>query len=216
MAISAPALACSTIAGSPPPTGIESQTPDLPNVVEIAISGFSYFPTVAVLSPGQTLRWTNFDAIEHTSTAQTGPGTLVPSGVFDTGSLNYLEFADRAAPAVGTYSYYCLPHGSSMQATVVVRGPGDVNGDRQVNFDDLLVLAANYNQPAQSFVQGDLTVDGQVNFDDLLVLAAHYNTAVAGEWSYAQVVPEPALAFGGFGVFWGLLSRRERSLRPRE
>jgi hypothetical protein len=67
---------------------------------------------------------------------------------------------------------------------------GDATGDRVVNFDDLLILAKNYNKPNQTFAQGDFTGDGVVNFDDLLVLAKNYNkTLPAGG--------EAVLAAGG-------------------
>jgi hypothetical protein len=55
---------------------------------------------------------------------------------------------------------------------------GDVNRDGSVNFDDLLVLAKNYNATAAIFGQGDLNGDGVVNFDDLLILAKNYNQTV--------------------------------------
>jgi hypothetical protein len=59
----------------------------------------------------------------------------------------------------------------------------DANRDASVNFDDLLVLASNYNQSSRSFSQGDFTYDGVVNFDDLLILASRYN----------QTLPTPGL-----------------------
>jgi ELWxxDGT repeat protein len=55
---------------------------------------------------------------------------------------------------------------------------GDANRDAVVNFDDLLVLAANYNQGGRTFSQGDFNYDGTVNFDDLLILASRYNTSL--------------------------------------
>ncbi len=55
---------------------------------------------------------------------------------------------------------------------------GDANNDAAVDFDDLLVLAANYNQSGRSFSQGDSTYDGVVNFDDLLLLASRYNQSL--------------------------------------
>jgi hypothetical protein len=57
--------------------------------------------------------------------------------------------------------------------------PGDATGDGVVNFDDLLVLAKNYNKSGVTLAQGDFTGDGLVNFDDLLVLAKNYNKSVA-------------------------------------
>jgi Ca2+-binding RTX toxin-like protein len=65
---------------------------------------------------------------------------------------------------------------------------GDANVNNTVNFDDLLVLAANYNQSGRSWSQGDFTFDGVVNFDDLLALASNYNRTIAG------APPPPLLA----------------------
>ncbi len=116
VAFLAPARACSTDYPHPdgnasgPRLGLEGAPADEPGVVEISISGFAYSPEVAILSPGQTLRWTNYDSIDHTATAQTGPGTLQPSGAFDTGSLLQLESGSAPAPAIGTYSYLNFAH----------------------------------------------------------------------------------------------------------
>ncbi len=57
---------------------------------------------------------------------------------------------------------------------------GDLNRDRVVNFDDLLVLAQNYGQSGLSFTQGNLDRDlaGNVDFDDLLLLAQWYGTSL--------------------------------------
>jgi uncharacterized delta-60 repeat protein len=71
---------------------------------------------------------------------------------------------------------------------------GDANRDRTVNFDDLLVLAANYNATGRTFTQGDFNYDGTVNFDDLLILASRYNTSLP-----AAAVPLGILAGGGPG-----------------
>ncbi len=53
---------------------------------------------------------------------------------------------------------------------------GDCNRDRQVNFDDLLIVAQNYNLSPRTFSTGNVnySADGLVNFDDLLILAQQY------------------------------------------
>jgi hypothetical protein len=68
----------------------------------------------------------------------------------------------------------------------------DFNNDSAVNFDDLLLLAANYNA-ANTNAGGDANYDGQVNFDDLLILAASYNTSLPGvvAVSAPPAAPEP-------------------------
>jgi hypothetical protein len=55
---------------------------------------------------------------------------------------------------------------------------GDANGDRVVNFNDLLIVARNYNQSGKTYADGDLNGDGAVNFNDLLILARSYNTGL--------------------------------------
>ena len=57
---------------------------------------------------------------------------------------------------------------------------GDVNRDRIVNFNDLLIVAQNYGQPNRTFSQGnvDYSPDGLVNFSDLLIIAQQYGTSL--------------------------------------
>jgi hypothetical protein len=44
-----------------------------------------------------------------------------------------------------------------------------------VNFNDLLILASNYNKTGATYATGDFDGDGAVNFNDLLTLARNYN-----------------------------------------
>jgi hypothetical protein len=91
---------------------------------------------------------------------------------------------------------------------------GDATLDGTVNFDDLLKLAANYNQSGAYWTDGDFTYDGTVNFDDLLKLAANYNQtlsgSLAGDWALAQAaVPEPT-SLAIVGALAGMALRRRR------
>ena len=109
---------------------------------------------------------------------------------------------------------YGLGHAGAQQSKAVAAGigsaaisdvfalPGDATGDGIVNFDDLVILAQNYNQSGNTSYQiGDFTNDGLVNFDDLVILAQHYNSAAivpgapaafTADWALAQsLVPEP-------------------------
>jgi hypothetical protein len=73
---------------------------------------------------------------------------------------------------------------------------GDATHDGTVNFNDLLILAANYNTTGRTFAQGnfDYSPDGSVNFDDLLILASHYNTSLPVGAPAPLVAPPPAPA----------------------
>ncbi|MFT3785853.1 MAG: PEP-CTERM sorting domain-containing protein [Tepidisphaeraceae bacterium] len=99
---------------------------------------------------------------------------------------------------------------------------GDWNLDGNVNFGDLLMLAANYGSTTGRWSQGDGNYDGNVNFNDLLALASNYGYtpagalaasvtgSFAGDWALAQsMVPEPSSAAL---VLLGMLgaSRRRR------
>jgi len=67
---------------------------------------------------------------------------------------------------------------------------GDLNDDRSVGFDDLLVLAQHYGQSGVTYAQGDIDGDGKVAFEDLLILSQKY-----GESATAPAiapVPEPS------------------------
>jgi CSLREA domain-containing protein len=57
---------------------------------------------------------------------------------------------------------------------------GDANRDRKVDFNDLVVLAQNYNLGGKTFSQGnfDYSPDGKVDFADLVILAQHYNATL--------------------------------------
>ena len=89
--------------------------------------------------------------------------------------------------------------------TVRTTWKGDANLDSKVDFDDLLILARNYNQTSGlDWSRGDYDRDGTVNFNDLLALARNYNVAAgadamssdfASDWALAQsLVPEPTVA----------------------
>ncbi len=90
------------------------------------------------------------------------------------GRYKVLTNATALADGAGNSRPFSMPN---FTFTVL---PGDANSDAVVNFDDLLILAANYNQSQRVFSQGDFNRNGTVNFDDLLILAARYNTSVAG------------------------------------
>lgn len=57
---------------------------------------------------------------------------------------------------------------------------GDATGDGIVDFDDLLVVAQNYNTNGKTFSQGNFNYDGSgiVDFGDLLTLAQNYGVNV--------------------------------------
>jgi hypothetical protein len=78
---------------------------------------------------------------------------------------------------------------------------GDANFDGAVGFDDLVVLAQNYNSIG-SWSEGDFNGDGKVDFFDLVILAQNYNKSL--------VKSAPAGAAGALTASESEIPSRER------
>lgn len=134
-------------------------------------------------------------------------GRIVPS--VSGGVYGYLE----ASAATGFTGTFAGQTGIDM-TSLLIRPTlaGDATLDGTVNFDDLLKLAAGYNN-AGSWGAGDFNYDGTVNFDDLLLLASNYNNSfVAGSvWASARaILPEPVIVTGWVAAGMCLSARRRR------
>jgi cyclophilin family peptidyl-prolyl cis-trans isomerase len=70
---------------------------------------------------------------------------------------------------------------------------GDADHNRSVDFNDLAVMAQNYNSSGKTFAQGDFNYDGNVDFLDLALLAQRYNTSLPAP-AAPVVEAAPALA----------------------
>jgi rhamnogalacturonan endolyase len=84
--------------------------------------------------------------------------SIAPGGIADA--------AGNAMPGTDLFDFFVLA--------------GDANRDRMVDFNDLLVLAQNYNQSGLTFSDGnfDYSPEGIVGFSDLLLLAQRYNQSI--------------------------------------
>lgn len=80
------------------------------HVVEIV--DFGYAPADLTISAGDTVTWTNLDAVAHTATAT--------DGTWDTGLLEQGASASITFTAAGTYEYLCTPHPSMTGRITVV------------------------------------------------------------------------------------------------
>jgi ELWxxDGT repeat protein len=69
--------------------------------------------------------------------------------------------------------------------------PGDINRDRSVDFNDLVILAKNFGTGARNAAQGDINGDGNVDFNDLVILAQRYDTSLPPP-PVAAISPAPA------------------------
>lgn len=72
------------------------------------------------INTGDTVTWTLADALPHTVTSLTGPGSFASAQLSGSGQTFAFTFT-----AAGTYTYQCNVHPGSMTGTVVVEAAGD-------------------------------------------------------------------------------------------
>lgn len=80
------------------------------NAVEIA--DFAFSPPTLTIVAGESVTWTNADAVVHTATSG--------SGAFDSGDLDPGESFTFTFTTPGTYDYLCTPH-PTMTGSIVVQ-----------------------------------------------------------------------------------------------
>lgn len=145
-------------------------------VHNVTIENFAFTPENLTIRVGDTVRWTNLDFIGHDVTAQTGQGTLVPSGAFGSPLLDYENVFEFTFTAAASHFYYCQPHGSSMQGSVTIVPPpcpGDLTGDDRVNTLDLTAFLGSFGQSGPN-IPADYNRDNAVNTADLVLLLGQF------------------------------------------
>ena len=137
--------------------------------ITVAVSNFAFTPSSVTVAPGDTIRWVRVSG-NHTATSGL---PCAPNGTFDLPVNSIFTSATWVVPASAagtTVRYYCAPHCTSMQGSIVVTQPPpspDLNGDGVVNGDDLGQLLAAWGAAGGP---ADLNLDGTVNGDDLGIL----------------------------------------------
>jgi plastocyanin len=91
--------------------------------VEVAVGDncLCFSPSSVTIHPGDTIRWT-WSSSGH-STTSGSPG--MPNGMWDSGILNQGATFNHTFNAVGSFDYYCTPHGAccNMIGTITVANP---------------------------------------------------------------------------------------------
>ena len=77
----------------------------------VTISGFAFAPDSLSIAVGDTVTWTNDDAVNHSSTSD--------DDAWDTGLIASGTSATVTFDTAGTFAYHCTPH-PNMTATVTV------------------------------------------------------------------------------------------------
>jgi amicyanin len=78
----------------------------------VAIADFAFEPATLTITAGDTVTWTNEDAMVHTATSV--------DGSFDSGDLDQGESYSLTFTTPGTYAYLCTPHPTMTGRIVVV------------------------------------------------------------------------------------------------
>lgn len=100
-----------TVAGQTPTSGDAPTTPTAERVVDIRY--LRYTPDPIEITTGETIHWTNHDALPHTVTS--AGSSLLASETLLLGDVYRQTFS-----APGTYDYICLYH-KQMHGTVIVQ-----------------------------------------------------------------------------------------------
>jgi len=78
----------------------------------VEIADFAFSPATLTITAGDTVTWTNEDAVVHTATSV--------NGAFDSGDLEQGASYSLTFSTAGTYDYLCTPHPSMTGRIVVV------------------------------------------------------------------------------------------------
>jgi len=89
--------------------------------VTVGNNCFCFQPASVTIHPGDTVRWT-WSSTGHSSTSGS-PGA--PNGLWDSGILSQGAAFTHTFNTVGSFPYYCTPHGAccGMRGTVTVTNP---------------------------------------------------------------------------------------------
>lgn len=101
------------------------------------------------------------------------------------------DFSETSLNFAGSY-------GQSVSARAggwMFSGPGDANGDRKVDINDLTIVLTNFGQTGCAWTQGCMDGDpaGKVDVNDLTIVLANFRTTY-GASSGIRAVPEPLCA----------------------
>ena len=91
--------------------------------------------------------------------------------------------------------------------------PGDANLDGDVNFDDFLLLSANFGRDFRDWQRGDFDCDQRVDFPDFLILSEHFGMSAAASGANASQtasVPEPSSFLLSGLMLLGLAATRSK------
>ncbi len=112
--------------------------PVFAQTVDVSIVDFSFNPQSIEIDVGTTVRWTNNDAVPHTTTSNTG--------VWDSGNMASGETFSFTFKNTGTFGYFCEIH-PSMTGTIEVVMPTPAGDDFSSSLPEKFRVHPNYPNP---------------------------------------------------------------------
>jgi plastocyanin len=95
--------------GTPPPSAqVQSGT------VQVAYRNIAIAPDLLKVKVGSTIKWTNYDSIEHNVTSQSGPQTFASKNFGEGGTFQV------TVTKPGVIHYVCTIHPTTMNGTIEV------------------------------------------------------------------------------------------------
>jgi plastocyanin len=137
----------------------------LATIHQVDISNFVFVPGDQTIDQGDTVQWTNQDAVNHTSTSD--------NGVWDSGLIAPTQSYSFAFADTGTFPYHCSIH-LSMVDTIRVRTAADWT----INIGDF------FFDPAVIQIQPGQTVRWMNNGSRI-----HTSTSDDGYWNSDSIAP---------------------------
>jgi plastocyanin len=83
-------------------------------IVQVAYRNIAIAPDTLKVKVGTTVRWTNYDAIEHNVTSESGPQHFASKDFGESGTY------EVRLTRPGVIHYECTIHPASMNGTIVV------------------------------------------------------------------------------------------------
>jgi plastocyanin len=138
---------------------------------QVNISGFDFVPPGSIIAQGDSIRWTNLDAVTHSSVSD---GGFWNTGPISPGLSHVIAFA-----SAGVFPYHCVPH-TTMLDTITVLAPADVEISIGDNFFDPPVVRINIGETVRWTNNG---------------LMDHTTTALDGAFDSGTLIPGATYSF---------------------
>jgi plastocyanin len=140
---------------------------------DISIIDFDFVPDSKSIQRGDSVRWTNDGAVQHTSTSDVA--------IWDSGTLNPGQSFIFEFTTTGSFPYSCTFHPSTMTATILVQSVDvrDETGNREKPSE--FTLSQNYPNPFNQATRIEFTLakSGFVSLNIYDILGRKVKTLVS-------------------------------------